>query len=298
MSQEPRQLQAQFDPDEIDVEVSEGFAFEKGKLYTFVLEQPSRGKYIQYGPQSPKTMVIDGVTYPLAGSYSLSKKVPKELLKQYLSHPDQFEIFTNGDVNGQQALIPGKDFAQFKPFLSGTVDMAWVHESEEGGKRLVYMSLSADRVSISEKHPGDRGFESPAVILARKLGVDIGLKKQFSWSFLHPGVAIEAEVEMVQRKGDTRERPQIVFDSIQKADNESGSGSGSPSQSKVADDIDPEIKMTVLELADGCTSVVAVIKKVKEHLKNENLEKAEMAELLGKYSDAINKLKNSGEILK
>jgi hypothetical protein len=278
-------LQAQFDPDEIEVEVSEGIGFEPGVMYRFTLEKPATGKYMQYGTQR-----TDG----LAGLYVMSKKCPKDLLEQYHKHPDQFEIFANGEVNGQQALIPGKDYETFKPFLSKTLDVAWVYESEEGGKRLVFMSFNPDYVSANAKHPGDRAFESPAVILARKLGHDIKPKDKFSWSFLHPGVAIEAEVEMVQRKGDTKERPVIVFDTIVKAEE---TGEKVSPQKKIADDIDPEVKMTVIELAEGKKTVVEVIKAVKAHLKDENLDKAEMSALLGKYSDAINKLKNAGEIL-
>jgi hypothetical protein len=288
MAQEPRPLQAQFDPDEIEVEVQEGIGFEPGVMYRFTLEKPPSGKYMQYG-----TKREDG----LAGLYVLSKKCPKDLLDQYQKHPDQYEIFTNREINGQQALIPGKDFDQFKPFLSRLLDIAWVYESEEGGKRLIFMSFNPDYVTANDKHPGDRSFESPGVCLARKLGMGIKAHDKFTWSFLHPGVAIEAEVEMVQKKGDTRERPQIIFDTIVKASDGGPSGSSGSAQKKIADDIDPEIKMTVMELADGKKTVVEVIKAVKAHLKDENLEKAEMSALLGKYSDAINKLKNSGEIL-
>ena len=281
MAQEPRPLQAQFDPDEIEVEVQEGIGFEPGKMYRFTLEKPPTGKYMQFGAAK-------------GGLYVLSKKCPKDLSEQYQKHPDQFEIFTSGEINGQQALIPGKDFQQFKPFLNRMLDVAWVYESDGGGKRLVFMSFNPDYVTANDKHPGDRSFESPGVVLARKLGIAIKPHDKFSWSFLHPGVAIEAEVEMIQKKGDTRERPQLVFDSIIKADESTGAASP---QQKIVDDIDPEIKMTVIELADGKKTVVEVIKAVKVHLKDENLEKAEMSELLGKYSDAINKLKQSGEIL-
>jgi hypothetical protein len=282
MAQEPRTLQAQFDPDEIEVEVQEGIGFEPGVSYRFTLEKPPSGKYMQYGAAK-------------GGLYVLSKKCPKDLSEQYQKHPDQYEIFTYGEVNGQQTLIPGKDFDQFKPYLSRLLDIAWVYESEEGGKRLVFMSFNPDYVTANDKHPGDRSFESPGVCLARKLGMNIKAHDKFTWSFLHPGVAIEAEVEMIQKKGDTRERPQLVFDTIKKA--EDGSGTAVSPQKKLSEDIDPEIKMTVIELAEGKKTVVEVIKAVKLHLKDENLEKAEMAELLGKYSDAINKLKQSGEIL-
>lgn len=283
MSENQRPLQAQFDVDDCDVDVVEGIGFEPGTKYRFTIEKAPTGKYMQYGAAK-------------GGLYVLSKKCPKELQEQYQSHPDQFEIFTGGEINGQQALVPGRDFDKFKPFLTKTIDVGWTHTTDNGGKRLVFMSLNASTVSINPSHPE---WESPSVLLARKLGYqppDPKSKEKFSFSFLHPGVAINAEVEMIQRKGDTKERPVLVFDSIELA----GSSGTSPSpQQSIVDDLDPEIKMTVIELADGKKTVVEVIKAVKEHLKKENpdADKREMSELLGKYSDAINKLKTSGEIL-
>ena len=65
------------------------------------------------------------------------------------------------------------------------------------------------------------------------------------------------------------------------------------SQKKIAgDEIDPEIKANVMDLAEGCKTVVEVIRKVKAHLKE-----AKQPELLGKYSEAITRLKESKEIL-
>lgn len=276
-------LQAQFDPDEIDVDVVEGIGFEPGKMYRFRMDQPARGKYMQYGAAK-------------GGLYVLSKKCPKDLAEQYQSHPDQFEIFTYGEVNGQQALVPGRDFDKFKPFLTKILDVGWVHETEAGSKRMVFMSINADAVAVNPGHPE---WESMAVRIGRKLGYqppDVKSGKKFSFSFLHPGVTIDAEVEMVQRKGDTKSRAQIVIDSIELV---SGDGSGEAAQKSLpVDNIDPEIKMTVMELAEGCKSVVEVIKKVKAHLKDEDIPKEEMAQKLGAYSDAISKMKNSGEILK
>ena len=279
----PRQLQAQFDVDECDVDVVEGIGFEPGKSYRFTIEKPPTGKYMQYGAAK-------------GGLYVLSKKCPADLAEQYRNHPDQFEIFTYGTVNDQQALVPGRDFDKFKPFLTKTIDIGWTHTTETGGKRLVFMSLNASTVSINPTHPE---WESPAVLLARKLGYqppDPKSKEKFSFSFLHPGVAINAEVEMVQRKGDTKTRPVLVFDSIELAD---GEGTTTSPQQKIADDIDPEIRMTIIELADGKKTQGEVLKAVKDHVKKENpdLPKQEMSALLGTWLDAINKLKNSGEIL-
>jgi hypothetical protein len=285
MAEDAKQLQATFDVDDYDAEVVEGTGFEPGQKYQFKLEKPPVGKYMKYGAAK-------------GGLFVLSKKCPEDLAASYQKHPDQFEIFENGEINGQQALIPGKDFEKFKPFLSKILDMAWVHETDGGSKRLVFMSVNAsDKISVNPGHPE---WESPSVKLARKCGYNPPApknkdgtpnKERFSFSFLHPGVTIMAEVLRVKQKGSDKEREVLDVDTIEPV---SSDGSAPEAQKKLESDIDPEIKMTVIDLAEGCKTTVEVIKKVKLHLKE---TKDTDPATLGKYSEAITKMKAAKEIL-
>jgi hypothetical protein len=272
-------LQAMFDVEDWDSETVEGIGFEPGVRYQFAIEKNPQGKYMQYGAAK-------------GGLFVLSKKCPDDLKTQYQKHPDQFEIFTAGEINGMQALVPGRDFEKFKPYLNKTIDVAWVHSTDSGQKRLVFMSLNAsDKEAVNPGHPE---WESRNVRLARKMGVDVpapGSKDRFNLSFLHPGVAITAEVVMVKPKGADRERPAIDIETIEPAE---ASGKEEPQKKLVEDGIDPEIRMTILELAEGEKSVVGVIKKVKAHLKASGETDAKV---LGDYSAAISKMKDRKEIL-
>ena len=287
MTDEQRPLQALFNPDDYEGDVTEGIGFEPGVRYTLTIDKPPTGKYMQYGPNQPPEKAN------LAGLYVLARKCPEDLKRQYIAHPDQFEIFTPGEIDGQQALIPGKDFEKFKPFLTPTITVGWVHTTESGAKRMVWMQLNARGESANPNHPE---WESYNVRLARRMGVKVpepGSKEKFSLSFLHVGVAITAEVEMVKRKGDTRERAQIVLESVEPANaEETGAKQQTITEST---DIDPEIHATVLELAEGCTKVTEVIKKVKAYLKEEKIEEPDA---LAKYSTAITRMKDRKEILK
>ena len=280
---EAKPLQAMFDVGDEDYEVTEGIGFEQGVKYRFSLEKPPQGKYMQYGGSK----VIDGKNY--SNLYVLSKKCPADLADQYQRHPDQFEIFTPGEINGMQALVPGADFEKFKPFLTQTINIAWVHTTDAGTKRLVFMQMSPKPV-VNPKHPE---WESAIVRIARKLGVDVPESKdkgRFNISFLHPGVTIEAEVDMIQRKGDTKERPNINIESITVP-----TTSAEPQQKiEQANDIDPEIRAVISELAEGEKSIVKLLKKIKEHLKSEGEVDPAVA---GKYAEAATKMKDRKEIL-
>ena len=270
-------LQATFDVDDYEAEAVEGIGFEPGTKYTFTIEKDKQGKYMQYGAAK-------------GGLYVLSKKAPKDLVDAYSRHPDQFEIFQSGEINGQQALIPGKDFEKFKPYLSKTISVAFVHTTETGAKRLVFMQFNAsDQQAVNPKHPE---WESYAVRVSRKFGYippAPGSKEKFSFSWLHPGITISAEIVMTKRKGSDRENPEIDYETIELLD---ASGTPEAQQKIVGNEVDPEIKANVMELADGCKTVVEVIRKIKTFLKEEK-----KPELLGKYSEAITKLKDSKEIL-
>ena len=276
-----RPLQATFDVDDYDAETVEGIGFEPGVKYRFAIEKAPQGKYMQYSAAK-------------GGLYVLDKKCPDDLRDQYQKHPDQFEIFTNGEINGLQALVPGTDFEKFKPYLTPTISFAWVHTTDSGQKRLVFMQLSArGKESVNPTHPE---WESFNVRLARAMGIDIpppGSKNRFNLSFLHPGVTIESEVEMIRRKGDTRDRATLVLDSITPVSMDATESAQKTLKEPVSD-IDPEIRMTVLELAEGSKSVVDVIKKVKAHLKKEGIADLKV---LGAYSEAISKMKDRKEIL-
>jgi hypothetical protein len=272
-------LQATFDVDEYEAEAVEGVGFEPGVRYRFVIEKQPQGRYMQYGAAK-------------GGLYVLSKKCPDDLREQYQKHPDQFEIFTHGEINGIQALVPGADFEKFKPYLSKTINVAWVHTTDSGTKRLIFMQLNAsEQISVNEGHPE---WESFNVRLARKFGIDIPNPRdknapKFNLSFLHPGVAITAEVVMTRRKNQTRDNAEIDISTIEMDDAEEGA-----SQQKIVDDIDPEIRANVIEHADGCKSVADVIKKIKAFLKEEKITDQKV---LGQYTTAITKMKDRKEIL-
>jgi hypothetical protein len=272
-------LQAMFDVDDEEAETVEGIGFEPGTKYRFSIEKAPQGKYMQYGAAK-------------GGGFVLSKKCPDDLANQYKKHPDQFEIFTAGEINGIQALVPGKDFDKFKPFMSKIVDVAWVHTTESGQKRLVFMTLNVqEHPAVNPGHPE---WESKEILISRRLGYEPPApksKEKFNFSWLHTGIAIEAEVVMTKQKGSDRERPAIDISTIELVSEEGAK----PAQQQIAEeDIDPEIKMTVLELAEGCKNAVEVIKKVKAHLK-ETGEKD--PKVLGNYSAAITKMKDRKEIL-
>jgi len=277
---ESRPLQAVFDIDDADAEVVEGTGFEPGVKYHFTIEKMPTGKFMQYGAAK-------------GGLFVLSKKCPEELAKAYQAHPDNFEIFSPGEVNGQQVLVPGKDFAQFRPYLSKIIDVTWVHNLDSEGKRLIFMSVNAgDRLAVNPGHPE---WESPAVRLSRKLGYippDPKSKEKFSFSFLHPGINIMAEVVQAKQKnkdGTEKLVPKIDIDTIELVD-----ASGKVEAQKTLPDsgIDPEIRETIKGLAEGCKNSAEVIRKVKKHL----TESGE-TELQGKYVEAISKMRESKEIL-
>ena len=272
-------LQATFDVDEESEETVEGIGFEAGVKYQFTIEKGAQGRYMQYGAAK-------------GGLFVLSKKCPEDLAKQYQKHPDQFEIFTTGEINGQQALVPGRDFDKFKPFLTKTVSVAFVHTTESGQKRLVFLQMtSPEKPSVNSTHPE---WESPAVRLSRKFGYEPplpGSKERFNFSWLHPGITIESEIVMTKQKGSDRDRPALDIETIEIV---SSDGKAEPQKKIAEDDIDPEIKMTVLELAEGCKSAVEVIKKVKAHLKDAGEKDPKV---LGNYSAAITKMKDRKEIL-
>lgn len=280
MAEETRPLQAVFDIDDADAEVVEGTGFEPGKKYQFAIEKMPAGKYMQFGAAK-------------GGLFVLSKKCPEELSKAYQAHPDNYELFAAGEVNGIQVLVPGKDFAQFKPFLSKIIDITWVHNLDGEGKRLIFMSVNAgDKLAVNPGHPE---WESPAVRLSRKLGYmppDPKSKEKFSFSFLHPGVNITAEVVKVEQKnkdGTKKQVDKIDIDTIELVD-----ATGKVEAQKTLSDsaIDPEIRETVKGLAEGCKNSAEVIRKVKKHL----TESGE-TELQGKYVEAISKMRESKEIL-
>lgn len=280
---EGKPLQATFDIDDYDSEVVEGIGFEPGKRYEFTLEKAPQGKYMQYGAAK-------------GGLYVLSKKCPEDLRHSYEKHPDQFEIFSTGEINGIQALVPGRDFDKFKPYLTKTASVAWVHNSDSGQKRLIFMNLNADeKTSVNPTHPE---WESRNVRLARKCGMNIpnpGTPEfkgfRFNLSFLHPGVTITSEVVMTRKKNDTRDRAELDIDTIELV---SADGETKSQKSLPVDDIDAEIKMNILEHADGCKSVAEVVKKVRAFLKEQKITDTKV---LGDYTAAIQKMKDRKEIL-
>lgn len=280
MADTPQQkpLQAMFDIGDTDAEVVEGTGFEPGTRYTFTIEKMPQGKYMQYGAAK-------------GGLFVLSKKCPEDLRNQYEKHPDQFEIFTHGEINGIQALVPGRDFEKFKPFLSRTLNIAWVYSNENGTKRLVFMQLNVDeKVAVNPTHPE---WESRNIRIARKMGIEIpapGSKEKFSLSFLHPGLTISAEVVMTRKKNDTKDRAELDIETIEPAE---AAEPGTSPQRTLEDDIDPEIRANVIEHADGCKSVAEALKKIKAFLKEEKITDPKV---LGQYTTAITKMKERKEI--
>lgn len=278
MSEEQKPLQATFDIDDYEAEAVEGVGFEPHTRYQFTIEKPAQGKYMQYGAAK-------------GGLFVLSKKCPDDLASQYQKHPDQFEIFAHGAPDGLQGLIPGRDYEKFKPFLSRMISVAWVHTTDGGAKRLVFMQLSADeKVAVNPGHPE---WESRNVRLARKMGIEPPAPRsseKFTLSFLHPGVTISSEVVMVRRKNDTKDRAELDIETIELT----GTNGEAPEQRTLVDDIDPEIRANVLEHADGCKSVADVIKKIKVFLKDEKITDSKV---LGQYTTAITRMKASKEIL-
>jgi hypothetical protein len=276
--QTAKPLQATFDVDDYEAEAVEGVGFEPGTRYTFAIEKPPQGRYMQYGAAK-------------GGLYVLSKKCPEDLATAYQKHPDQFEIFTAGEINGIPALVPGKDYERFLPFLSPMISVAWVYTNENDGKRLVFMTLNADeKVAVNPNHPE---WESRNIRLARKMGIDVpvaGSKDKFNLSFLHPGVTITSEVVMTRRKNDTKDRAELDIDTIEPA----GESKTESPQKKLEDDLDPEIRANVIECADGCKSVAEVIKKVKVFLKEQKITDPQV---LGQYTTVITKMKERKEIL-
>ena len=287
MAEEQKRLVPMFDIDDSDAEVVEGTGFEPGVRYTFTIEKPPSGKFMQFGQAKGGLLV-------------LSKKCPEELSKAYHAHPDSFEIFAPGEIAGMQGLIPGKDFEQFAPYLSKIIDVAWVCNMETG-KRLVFMSVNAGgRQSVNTGKPE---FESQAVRLSRKMGYippepknkdGTPNKEKFSFSaFLHPGVTITSEVVKVKQKnkdGTEKLVDKLDVDTIEPA---SADGSKPEAQQKIKEaELDPEIKMRVVDLAAGCKTTSEVIKKVKADLKASD----ELGQL-GAYAAAIQTLKDRKEIL-
>jgi len=272
-------LQATFDVDDYDAETIKGIGFEPGVAYQFTIEKKPQGKYMQYGAAK-------------GGLFVLKKTCPEELVQAYKKHPDQFELFTAGVINDQPALVPGKDFEKFEPYLSMMVDFAWVHNTESGQKRLVFMSLNASaKESVNPSHPE---WESRNVRLSRRLGYtppEPKSKEKFTLNFLHPGVTISAEVLMVKQKNSDRVRAQLDESTIEIVGTD---GAAEPQQKLAQDGIDPEIQVTVIELSEGCKSVPEVLKKVKKHLAD---TKTSSTELLGRYATAITQMKERGEIL-
>ena len=271
-SDEAKPLQATFDVDE-EVETQEATGFERGTAYTLVMERAPVGKYMQYGAKR-----TDG----LAGLYVLGNKIPKELKEEYQKHPDRFEIFTAGEINGQQALVPGADYDKFKPFLTRTMKVAW--KCEDNG-RLIFMDLPYTPL-VNPSHPQ---WENAATKLARQMSYNIKAKESFSWSFLHPGVRIKAEIIMKQIKGTEKENPEIDLDTVELAD------ADSKPQKSLPQELDPEMQAVVLECAEGAKNIAGVIQKVKAYLKAEKKESG--PEVIGKYMAVASAMKSSGDIL-
>lgn len=283
MSEIVKPLQATFDVGEYEPEVTEGIGFEEKTSYVFVLEQPPKGKYMQYGGKRE-----DG----LANLYVLSKQCPRDISEAYQRHPDQFEIFTDSEINGQPSRINGKDFDKFRPFLVKTMDVTWVHTLSDGSKRLIFMPFKADdklRISVDpQNHPE---WDSAIVRLSRKCGYippNPKSKERFSMDWLHPGLTINAEVIMEKQKVGP-DRAKIDINTIEVIGTD---GKVEPQKKIVEDEIDPEMEMTVIELADGCKSTADVIRKVKAKLKEDG-----KSELQGQYMTVITKLKDAKKIL-
>jgi len=285
MSDIQKPLMAILDIDDYDAEVVEGTGFEAGTKYQFFIEKAPVRKVMQYGAAK-------------GGLFVLSKKCPDELANEYKSHPDQFEIMVPGEINGIQALVKGKDFDKFKPYLSEILDITWVHQNDSG-KRLVFMSVNlSERVSVNPGHPE---WESAIVKLSRKLGYippepknkdGTPNKERFSLSFINPGLNIMAEVVKAEQKN--KDGTKKLVDKLDQETIEvvTSDGKAQEQTSLKSDGIDPEVKSMVLEFAKGAKTISDISKKAKAYLK----ENDEIARL-GEYASAIQVLKDRKEIL-
>ncbi len=275
---EAKPLQAQFDVGELEAETEEGIGFEPGTRYTFSIDKEPQGKYMQYGAKR-----TDG----LAGLYVMSKKIPADLFASYQKHPDQFEIFTAGEINGQQALVPGKDFDKFKQFLTPTIKLGW--KCKENG-RLVFMDLGdATSPRVNSTHPE---WESVSVRLARRMGYNVPEPKingkpnpeKFNWSFLHVGVEISAETLTVKSK-DPQYKDQIALD-IDTIELLGADGKVEPQTKIVTDDIDADLKIKILEAAEGAKTPAEIFKKVVAAEKFDSKQKASLLAAITRMKDA------------
>jgi hypothetical protein len=285
MSDIQKPLMAILDTDDYDAEVVEGTGFEEKTKYQFFIEKPPVRKVMQYGAAK-------------GGLFVLSKKCPEELVNEYKSHPDQFEIMVPGEINGIQALVKGKDFDKFKPYLSEILDITWVHQNESG-KRLVFMSVNlSERVSVNPGHPE---WESQIVKLSRKLGYippepknkdGTPNKERFSLSFIHPGLNIMAEVVKAEQKN--KDGTKKLVDKLDQETIEvvTAEGKAKEQQELKPDEIDAEVRMNIQEFAEDAKTVSDINKKVKAHLK----ESGELNRL-GEYASAIQIMKDKKEIL-
>jgi hypothetical protein len=285
MVEEVRPLQATFDIENEETETVEGTGFEPGTMYTLLIEREPRGTFMQYG-KSPKK------NPERAGLYTLSNKTAgKELAADYYAHPDRFEIFAPGLINGQQALVAGKDYEKFKPYLTRVVKLAFKCEENS---RLVFMDLpDASGPVVNESHPE---WESVSVRLARKFGESPKPKTAWSYSFLHPGVRIKAQIVMVPSKvAGGRDQAVVDIETIELA-----SDTATPQKTLPVEPLDPAIQAVIIEVADGCKGAGQVFKKAMEKLiadKAYATLKDVPTELKGKYYAAISAMKASGDIL-
>ena len=287
---EAKPLQAMFDVGDHEAETVEGTGFEPGTAYTFSIDKEPRGQYMQYGKNR-----TDG----LANLYVLSKKTPADLLAQYQKHPAQFEIFTAGEINGMQALVPGADFDKFAAFLTPVIKVGWKCQENN---RIVFMDLGdAGNPVVNPGHPE---WESVSVRLGRKMNYDVpepqinGKKnpEKFSWSFLHMGVKIKAEVVMIKARTEGgKENPAIDIDTVELLDS---NGEAAEPQKKIGDaEADSEMKDKIKELSAGCKTRSNVINNVRTFIRGLKLAKAEEAAMLGEYSQMIGKMHDQKEIL-
>ena len=287
---EAKPLQAMFDVGDHEAETVEGTGFEPGTAYTFSIDKEPRGQYMQYGKNR-----TDG----LANLFVLAKKAPEDLTIQYHRHPAQFEIFTAGEINGMQALVPGSDFDKFAPFLTPVIKVGWKCQENN---RIIFMDLGdAGHPVVNPGHPE---WESVSVRLGRKMNYDVpepninGKKnpEKFSWSFLHMGVKIKAEVVMQKPfKEGGKENPAIDIDTVELLDS---NGEAAEPQKTIGDaDADNEMKEKIKELAAGCKTRSNVINKVREFIKSQKLNKADESAMLGEYSQMIGKMHDQKQIL-
>ena len=293
METEAKPLQATFDIDGEEFDVEEGVGFSPDETYTFTLDREPTGKFMMYG-KTPKPITVEGHTFIPAGLLVLGKKIPKELHIEYLSHPDQFEIFTPGVVNGQQQLVPGKDFEKFRPYMSQVINIGW--KCVENG-RLVFQQLSMP-FRVNPSHPE---FENDATALARKFGYEPPQAKingkpnpeKATLSWLHPGVGIKAKTYMIKSKDPAyRDTVAIDIDSIELV---GGEDRTSPQATITTDDIDADLKVSIMEAAEGCSKPAEVFKKIVDEAKKEKrtFTSAQKTDLLA----AINRMKDAKEIL-